>query len=144
MKPLEALKYYEAEKPEIKVSHQDFYTEDNNDYITEKGDLTSFLLSKNWEDVLVAKTLLNELKTINFIFEECYKLFSGKMDSMEMFSLITDFYNLDYKTTYEKLLLKNRKILILDLEKISGTKILCNENILNEENSSPSSTLDIY
>jgi hypothetical protein len=139
MKPLEANKFYESERKNIVVSHADFAIDDTIDYREEKIELNDFLSSKNWNEVLTAKTLFNELKTINFIFEECLSAFSNKIDSVELFSLIVDFYDLDYNQTFRKLVLKNRLILVNSLNKNLNINLLnINHKLLKSSSTQPS------
>lgn len=126
MKPKEAANFYEAERTNISLSHSDFSIEEDNDYKTEKKEVIDYLLSKSWDELLDSKILVQELKTINFIFEDLCKHFAKQLDSVEIFSLMTDFYDIDYSSTFNKLIVANRKKLIIDLEKTSGQTIMQN------------------
>ena len=143
MKPAEASKFYDAERTNITLNHSDFSVEEDNDYLSEKKEIISYLLSKNWDDALKVKTLVQEIKTVNFIFEDMHKNFRNKIDSVEILSLMTDFYNIDYTATFEKLIMSNRQLLIMDLEKSSGKKIIMQKTLklTNIENDSFTSTL---
>lgn len=125
MKPSEANRFHEAEKNLTKISHSDFSVDEDIDYLSEKKNLNNFLLSKNWDKLLETSTIHTELKNINFIFEETYKAFCRQIDAIELFAFIVDFYDLDYKKTFDKLLSKNRLILLETLESTFG-----HENIL--------------
>lgn len=134
MKPNEAGRFYDAERTNVTLNHSDFCVKEDNDYMSEKNEITEYLLFKNWDDIIKSKTIVHEIKAINHIFEEVHLKFQNKIDSIEIFSLITDFYNIDYSSTFSKLLAKNRKILILDLERNSGNKIFVTKIDVDKSN----------
>lgn len=120
MKPLEANKFYETERQKPTISHLDLSVNEDNDYLSEKLDVNSFLLSKNWENLIHNQTITKEVKHLNYVFEEVFKQYSNKIDAVELFSIVVDFYDLDFTSTFKKLTKKNRSKLLVDLEKNFG------------------------
>jgi hypothetical protein len=117
--PKEAQKFHEAERHSTVLSHSDFAKEQEFDYLTETEALNDFLLSKNWDSYFVKQKsgyVICDVVILNNIFLECLKNFSSCMDSVQIFHIITDFYNIDAKQVFDKLLKLHRERLVSDLE----------------------------
>jgi hypothetical protein len=120
--PKEANNFYEAERHDTVLTHADFAREQEFDYISETEQLNEFLLSKNWDKYFKSQKsgyVICDVVIINRIFAEClaYQL---NMDSVQIFHVITDFYSIDPKQFYDKLLKRHRERLVVDLENRIG------------------------
>lgn len=121
--PKEARKFYEAERHNVVLSHEDFSFDQNFDYLQESEDLTDFLLSKNWDKYFTeqkSRAVVCDTGIANKIFDNCYQHFHKHMDTVQMFHLITKFYALDGTYFFNKLVQSYRKKLAADLEKRIG------------------------
>lgn len=125
-RPKEANNIYSKERLNVKVSHSDFSYEDNFDYIQETNELNDYLLSKNWDKYFKTQKngiVICDITIVNKIFDQCYAEFKSKMDSVQIFHIITDFYNISGAHMFNKLVQSHRMTLIQDLERrLGGTK----------------------
>lgn len=122
-KDKEALKFLESDRIDVKLTHNDFNYEQNFDFIESSEELRDFLISKvDWEggfdismtdkgqiDINTKVTFLNES------FNILYNKFKNKMDSVELFHIFTDFYDLNPTIVFNTLVYKFRVILKNDL-----------------------------
>ena len=117
--PKEALFFHEAERHHVVLTHADFARDDNFEFLEESDDLNDFLLSKPWDKyfvVLKNGSTTCDVVIINKVFEECYLYFGKKMDTVQLFHIITAFYALDATVVFNKLVQLHRKRLVHDLE----------------------------
>lgn len=115
--------FYDSEMSDFKLSHSDFSMEEDFDYVTETKEINTFLLSLNLDIKLDEnrKCIVdNDIKVLNNIFEKVITKFYPKVDGVEVFHIITDFYSLDPTETFKKLISKYRKICFNDLESRLG------------------------
>lgn len=134
--PKESSKFHEAERQNQVLSHSDFAREEDFDYLEETDELNDHLLSKNWDKYFVKQKsgiTTCDVTIVNKVFEECMKEFHRKMDSVQIFSIITSFYDIDPKYYFDKLVTKHRQKLVFDLEiRIGGpTKSVTKTNMNN-------------
>lgn len=116
---------YEAERQNISVSHDDFAREIDIDYHSEKELLKKWLLSnKSWEEALTYSKAhkRNEVdsRVANEIFGQTYEKFKKNIESIYIFSEITDFYDFCPTEYYQRLVYKYRGILINSLSNRIG------------------------
>lgn len=112
--------FYEAERKNIVLSHDDFAQEEVVDDLAEISELEDFLLTKDcWEAAIINKRTHNEIDTriANDIFTECHLKFRTTIDVVRLFDVITRFYNFSSKNFYEKLGHKYRTMLLNDLQR---------------------------
>ena len=111
---------YEAERKASKLTSSDFASEQQFEYLQETEDLREFLLSKNWDNYFTQKgpyaMRLCNISIANKIFQAVLDGFRFRMDTVQIFHLITEFYDIDAKWYFESLIQKYRKILQKDLE----------------------------
>lgn len=121
--PKESNKFYEAERQSQVLSHSDFAREEDFDYLEETDELNDFLLGKNWDKYFTKQKsgiTTCDVTIVNKVFESCMKHFGKKMDSVQIFSIITSFYDIDSKYYFDKLVAKHRALLVVDLEERIG------------------------
>lgn len=121
--PKEARKFHEAERHSLVLTHSDFAHEETFEYLEESEEFNNFLLEKTWDKYFITqKNLIVVCDTViaNKVFDECYRHFGKKMDTVQIFHLITDFYNIDARRYFNKLLQLYRKRLARDLEERMG------------------------
>lgn len=129
--PKEALAFYESERQNSTLSHNDFAREENFEYLEESDELTDYLLSKQeWEKYFVKQKsgiTTCDVVIVNKVFEACYKNFGKKMDTVQIFFIVTGFYDIEGKYFFDKLVQLHRKRLVQDLEKRIGKMKGCNQ-----------------
>ena len=120
----ESNRFYEAERTSVQLSQNDFAKDQNFDYLQEDSDLNEYLLDKNWDDFFskpgpYAKRTC-ETSIANKIFDSVFEVFKFRMDTVQMFHVITDFYDVEAPWYYNKLLRAHRVRLKNDLTKRIG------------------------
>ena len=121
--PKEANSFHETERHSQVLSHSDFAREEDHDFLQENEDLNNFLLGKNWDKYFVKQKsgiTTCDVVIINKIFEICMKNFLNRMDTVQIFAVVTDFYDVDGHYFFEKLVSKYRQLLVKDLEERIG------------------------
>lgn len=121
--PKEANKFHETERHDQVLSHADFAREEDFDYLQENEDLNDFLLSRKWDKYFTKQKsgiTICDVVIINKVFEECLKNFSKRMDTVQIFAIVTDFYDIDARYFFEKLVSQHRQHLVKDLEERIG------------------------
>lgn len=116
--------FYESETSDTQLSHLDFSIEEDIDYTTEIKEVYDYLLGQNWDlkvDESNNMIIGNDINLINKIFELVFTKYHNRIDSVELFNIITSFYNLDGAECFKKLIAKYRKILYYDLENRMGS-----------------------
>ena len=111
--------YYEAERKYETLSHSEFAKDAEFEYLDNSDDMVGYLLSKDYDKYFSIKR--NGQTTVdtsiaNTIFHECYSKFKHSSDAVVVFHIITDFYAIDSKHLFEKLVKKFRMLLIRDLK----------------------------
>lgn len=118
--PHEALKFHEAERHNVVLTHADFARDDDFEFLENSTELTDYLLSKdNWEKYFITQksgNVICDTVIANKIFEECFEKYKKHLDTVQIFHLITDFYNINPTQYFEKLVQLHRKRLVRDLE----------------------------
>lgn len=116
-------RFAESERHNIKLDHSDFAQEQNFDYLQETEDLNNFLLSKSWDNYFDKYTKNGpyakrrcETSIANQIFKTVLASFQFRMDTVQIFHIITEFYDIDAKWYFERLVQQYRKRLQNDLE----------------------------
>lgn len=112
--------YYETERNLTQLSHSDFAKDADFETIDYSEDMTNYLLSKDYDKFFTVKR--NNQVTVdtaiaNTIFYECFDRYRNVLDSVLIFHIITDFYNIDGKHLFEKLVKKSRMLLVRDLQR---------------------------
>jgi hypothetical protein len=113
---------YESDRHSVKLSHNDFASDADNqfEYRQENDDLNDFLLSKDWDRFFTQSGPYAQRKCetsiANNIFQSVLDKFQFRMDTVQIFHIITQFYDVDAKIYFEKLVQKYRKHLQKDLE----------------------------
>jgi hypothetical protein len=134
--PKEARKFHEAERHNVVLSHEDFSFEQNFDYLQENESLVDFLLSKNWDKYFTEQksgNVICDTGIANKIFDSTYQAFHHKMDTVQMFHIITDFYTLNPTYFFNKLVQTYRKKLARDLEiRIGKLKSITTKKVGND------------
>lgn len=121
--PKEAQKFHEAERHSTVLLHSDFAREQEFDYLTETDELNDFLLSKDWDKWFTKQKsgyTICDVEIINKIFQECLVKFCNDLDSVHIFHVVTDFYDIDPIQFFNKLLKLHRERLVTDLENRIG------------------------
>ncbi|BBI90433.1 hypothetical protein HYO65_gp041 [Tenacibaculum phage PTm1] len=126
----ETHRFYESDRTSGTLSHQNFAREQQFEYLSEIDDLNNFLLSKNWDDFFTQSgpyaMRLCDTSIANKIFNVVFETFKYRMDTVQMFHIITDFYDIDSTWYFNKLVHNNRRKLQSDLEhrigKLKGNK----------------------
>lgn len=112
--------YYESDRNLQQLTHADFAKDADFESIDYSEELTSYLLSKDYDKFFTVKRnnqVTADTSIINSIFYECFSLYKDKIDTVLIFHIITDFYDIDPKHMFEKLVRKIRMILIRDLKR---------------------------
>lgn len=134
--------FYEAERSSIKLSHNDFAAEQEFDYIQENTDLNEYLLDKNWDSYFIKPgpyaRRTCETSIANKIFDKVFEEFKFRMDTVQMFHVITDFYDINAAWYFSKLVKTYRQRLKKDLttrigrlRNSTGPTVICEEKIRN-------------
>lgn len=114
-----ARSFYESERKNIVVTHDDFCVEQQFEYLKESENLTDYLLERSdWEAQFKntrVGTMICHVQILNQIFDEIFKMFANKLDSVQVYHIITDFYNIDSTDTFHRLVHKHRERLKRDL-----------------------------
>ena len=121
--PKEALLFESAERHNVVLTHSDFAKDYDFDYQQETEELNDFLLEKNWDKYFVRQKngiTICDVVIINKVFEECYKMFHSRMDTVEIFFVITNFYDIEGGLFFHKLVRLHRTRLVKDLEERIG------------------------
>ena len=119
----EALKFHEADRINIQVTQADFSHEETFEYLEESEELVDYLLSKKWDKyfkTLKSGIVICDTTIVNKIYGECSVHFGKKLDSVQLFHIITDFYNIEGSRFFNKLVQSYRNILVKDLERRIG------------------------
>lgn len=118
--------FYENSKCDSfrKLTELDFSVELDFDYIREIEEVNDFLLSKQYDLHKNSKVnLSNEVVILNQIFDICFKKFSSKIDVVELFDVITKFYDLSEQICFSRLTRNNKTILLKGISnRIGDTK----------------------
>lgn len=121
---LESTRFYEAERKSIKLEHSDFAAEQEFDYLQETDDLNAFLLEKNWDRFFKKPGPFAQRRCAtsiaNKIFDSCMSKFQFRMDTVQMYDIITRFYDIDSTWYYNVLVQSHREQLQKDLESRIG------------------------
>lgn len=112
--------YYEADRDLTQLTHADFANDAEFEGIDYSEDMTDYLLSKDYDKFFTVKR--NNQVTVdttiaNTIFYECWNKYRTSIDSVLVFHILTDFYNIDGRHFFEKLVKKSRMLLIRDLQR---------------------------
>lgn len=141
-----ATSIYETERHSSKLSHQDFARENDFEDLDDSDVVMEFLETKDWDVYFTEQKsmkIICEAPIINKVFAECLSKFNHKMDTVQIFHGITNFYNIEGHYYYNKLLKKYRDMLYVDLERrigkvkdtrhktFGGNKIQLGFNMLN-------------
>lgn len=121
--PKEANNFHETERHNQVLSHSDFAKEEDFDYLQENDELNDFLLGKKWDKYFIKQKsgiTTCDVVIINKVFESCMKHFLHKMDTVQIFFIVTGFYDIDGHYFFEKLVAKHRQLLVKDLEERVG------------------------
>lgn len=122
----EANNIYEKERHNVKLTHSDFAFEEQFEYLQENDEFNQYLLNKAWDHYFKSQkngTVVCDIAIVNKVFEQCLLQFNSKMDSVQVFHLITDFYNISSTQYFNKLVQSHRMRLINDLEiRLGGIK----------------------
>lgn len=120
---IEYNKIYESERRTESISHEDFEYTADFDYLEVTKEIFDFLSSKNWCQYLNTKKDDFNSDIVNKIYEECYNLFSDKVDDVQLFYVITEFYKVDERKFFCKLFKKYRVQLSKSLAERTGNKV---------------------
>lgn len=116
--------FYESERHSTILSHDDFCKDADFEFLEQEDALIDFLLSRHDWDVRFVTNKSNLTKVdnrvANMVFEQCFEKFKHSMDTVQIFSAIVDFYALEPKYYYDKLVATHRTILIRDLQQRLG------------------------
>jgi len=121
--PKEALRFYESERHNVTLSHNDFSHEETFQDMDHSEELVTYLLSKNWDSYFTTQksgNVICDTAIVNKIFEDCLSKFTKTLDTVQLFHIITDFYNISGKQYFDKLVQAYRKKLVVDLEARMG------------------------
>lgn len=105
-----------------KLTHSDLSADADFEDVTDTTFLYDYLMSherRYMPHIVYLKSGQVRIKTetANSIFADIYLEFNHRIDSVEIFDVITDFFKLDSAMYYQKLLVKYRTILATDLAK---------------------------
>ena len=119
----EANYFYEAERKNIVVSHEDFAVIQEMDEMSEIESIEEFLLSRlDWESNLTnnrpssSSSTKVDTRLANEIFTECLAKCANRVDSVQLFDVITKFYNFNPQEYYVRLGHGYRTKLVNDLK----------------------------
>lgn len=117
--------YYESERTNVVVSHNEFARDAEFENLEKFDDLVDYLLSKDYDKYFhLCKNgqVTVDTMIINKLFFECYEKYKTKVDSVQIFHIVTDFYRIEPSHMFQKLVKKLRVLLIKDLkERINVT-----------------------
>lgn len=105
-----------------KITHHDLAAEADFDDITDTTFLYDYLMSHERRYVPYITYLKSghvriQSDVANKIFADLYEEFNHKIDAVEIFNVITDYFKLDSAMYYEKLIAKYKTVLVTDLSK---------------------------
>lgn len=110
--------FYEAERTNIQLSHNDLSIDDNFDERNNSEKLIEHLLAKDYDKYFKVQRqnqVTVDTKIANAIFIDCYEFAKYEMDTVQIFDTITDFFKIDSKHYFDKLVQKFRLQLHKDL-----------------------------
>lgn len=112
-------RFYEADRKSVTLSHSDFASEAGFENLEESEELVQYLLSKNYDQYFTVKRnnqVSIDTGIANTMFYTCCKDFHGKLDSVQIFHTVTDFFKVDSTYFFWKLVKRIRVLLIHDLK----------------------------
>lgn len=123
--------YYESDRTMGTLSQSDFAKEESFSNLDHNTDLVNYLMGKlEWEKLFITQKsgrVVCDASSANMIYRKVYDRFMDRLDSVQIFHQITDFYNLDGKFFYDMLLKRHRDVLFSDLQLRVGSITLDND-----------------
>lgn len=121
-------KFYEAERPDVKLSHSDFMIEPSVNSMDDNLDgLLEYLLliEQKYKDRLDARNGKMDARFCNEVFNDVLAHFKNKISPVLIIDQICAFFNVDYTTFYNLLDTPNKNLLYKELNK----RVSCNTYI---------------
>lgn len=117
--------FHESELSDLSAERQitqlDFSINIDMDYIMEREKVNNFLLSKSYDFSRNMKVnIVNEVIILNEIFDTCFKKFLNIIDAVEIFDVVTRFYDIDSGITFSRLKRDNKTIIFKSLSNRIG------------------------
>lgn len=149
-------RFYESERNNTVLTHADFATDADFENLEESEDFVNFLLSKNYDQYFSIKRnnqTVIDTGIANKLFYTCYGKFQSKLDAVQIFHIITDFYNVEPTYFFWLLVKRLRGLLITDLKlridmrderkiKFDATHFQTGFTVANDKPTFASDTLD--